>query len=329
MRTGPARRWLAAGAVMLCAWAVVMVGGEAKARTDPRIGRAEKVVMDVRAVMPEAERRLVVNEDVFRDDVIRTEARSATRLVFHDETYLSIGPESRVRLANLPIARDDGEPFVVDAAKGVFKFVSGRLRSDRYQLKTPAATIGVRGTIVWMTVRADGMTEVASQNGEVTVCAGGDCVTLQPGQYSRAEPGRVPTPPAEVPQDFYAQIRDMLIRLLMASDEFGLGFSGSGGGTGSIGQAGAAGGSARGGKSLAIGGLGQAGRGGGGNQVQPQVLPKPVQPEPVEPQTPRPGKPVQVDGPDTVVMLVVGLMGLALVLQVHARPAARVGRRRG
>lgn len=71
-RTRLTRRWRAAGIGVLCAWAVVMLGsGEFQARTDPRIGRAEKVVLDVRAVMPEAERRLMVNEDMFRDDVNR------------------------------------------------------------------------------------------------------------------------------------------------------------------------------------------------------------------------------------------------------------------
>lgn len=305
-------------------------GGAAQARSDPRIGRAEKVVLDVRALMPEAERRLVVNEDVFRDDIIQTEARSATRLVFHDETYLSIGPESRVRLANLPIAQDDGEPFVVDAAQGVFKFVSGRLRSERYQLRTPAATIGVRGTIVWMTVRADGLTEVASQHGEVTVCARGDCVTLQPGQYSRAAPGAAPTPPADVPDAFYAKIRDMLIRLLMASDEFGGAFNGAGGGTVSIGQAGVLGGSIGGGKSLAIGGVGRALRAGGGGPAPAAVTPTPTLPKPVQPKPPPPVKPIRVDTPATVVPFLSGFLALlVLILKFHARPAARAGRRQG
>ena len=61
--------------------------------------------------MPEMERRLVVNEDVFRSDTIGTEPSSAVRLVFRDQTYLSMGPGSRVRLANLPVAQDNGQPL--------------------------------------------------------------------------------------------------------------------------------------------------------------------------------------------------------------------------
>lgn len=304
------RAWHGCLAAALIACALFFLAIPASnARSDPRIGRAEKVVLDVRAVMPEAERRLVVNEDVFRDDVITTKARSAARLVFHDETYLSIGPESRVRLANLPAARDDGEPFVVDAAKGVFKFVSGRLRSERYQIKTPAATIGVRGTIVWMTVREDGVTEVASQDGEVTVCAQGDCVTLQPGEYSRAEPGAPPTPPAEVPADFYAQIRDMLIRLLMASEEFGIGFGSGGGGSDTAAAAGAAG--AREGRGpAAISGLGPRARSGRDGREAPAAgLPD----GPTGPTGPDPGGPVSVSGPATLSMLLVGLAVLIIL----------------
>ena len=107
--------WLSGCVASLCVCAALLLaGGPVEARNDPRIGRAEKVVQDVRALMPEMERRLVVNEDVFRNDTIETKHASAARLVFRDETYLSIGPASRVRLANLPVAQDDGKPFVVD-----------------------------------------------------------------------------------------------------------------------------------------------------------------------------------------------------------------------
>lgn len=186
------------------------------------IGKAEKVVLDVRSLMPRGERRLVVNSDVFRNEVVETKDRSATRLVFRDETYLSMGPESKVRIADLPVARDPERPFVVEATSGVFKFVSGRLRSDQYRIETPSATIGVRGTIVWLSISEAGATQVASQTGEVFVCAQGDCVTLTAGKYTQVERGQAPTLPGEVPDSFYSLIRDMTARLMMDGSE-GLG----------------------------------------------------------------------------------------------------------
>ena len=179
------------------------------------IGKAEKVVLDVRSLMPQGERRLVVNADVFKDEVVETKDRSATRLVFRDETYLSMGPNSKVRIADLPVAQDSDRPFVVEATSGVFKFVSGQLRSDRYRIETPSATIGVRGTIVWLSVSGARLTRVASQTGEVIVCGQGDCVTLIAGEFSQVERGRSPTPPGPVPEDFYALIRDMTARLMI------------------------------------------------------------------------------------------------------------------
>jgi hypothetical protein len=179
------------------------------------IGKAEKVVLDVRSLMPRGERRLVVNSDVFKDEVVETKDRSATRLVFRDETYLSMGPNSKVRIADLPVARDIDRPFVVEATSGVFKFVSGRLRSDQYRIETPSATIGVRGTIVWISVSGSRLTQVASQTGEVFVCAKENCVTLVGGEATKVEGDRPPTPPAPVPDDFYALIRDMTARLMI------------------------------------------------------------------------------------------------------------------
>jgi hypothetical protein len=179
------------------------------------IGKAEKVVLDVRSLMPRGERRLVVNSDVFKDEIVETKDRSATRLVFRDDTYLSMGPNSKVRIADLPVAHDSDRPFVVEATSGVFKFVSGRLRSDQYRIDTPSATIGVRGTIVWISVSGSRLTQVASQTGEVFVCAKEECVTLVGGEATKVEGDRPPTPPAPVPDDFYALIRDMTARLML------------------------------------------------------------------------------------------------------------------
>lgn len=179
------------------------------------IGKAEKVVLDVRSLLPRGERRLVVNADVFKDEIVETKDRSATRLVFRDETYLSMGPNSKVRIADLPVAQDADRPFVVEATSGVFKFVSGQLRSDQYRIETPSATIGVRGTILWLSVSGTGLTQVASQTGEVIVCGQRDCVTLLAGEYSKVEPDRSPTPPGTIPEDFYALVRDMTARLMM------------------------------------------------------------------------------------------------------------------
>jgi hypothetical protein len=198
-----------------CCLVLLFLIGDIRVGEAASIGRAEKVVLDVRSVMPKGERRLVVNADVFKDDIVETKARSATRLVFRDETYLSMGPKSRVRIADLPVAQDDDSPFVVEATEGVFKFVSGRMRSERYRIETPAGTIGVRGTIVWLYVDAAGNAEVASQVGEVRPCGAGTCRHLVRGEYSQMRKGQVPTPPAPVPDAFYDRIRDMVARLML------------------------------------------------------------------------------------------------------------------
>ena len=91
--------------------------------------------------MPEMERRPVVNEDVSRNETIDTRELSAARLVCRDEpTCRSVRTRACV-WPNLPVAQDDGKPFMVDAAQAVFKVVSGCLRSERDRITTPPATI--------------------------------------------------------------------------------------------------------------------------------------------------------------------------------------------
>ena len=89
---------------------------------------------------------------VFETDALRTGADGTVGVTLKDDTRLSLGPSSEVRLERYVYAPGEGGfAMVLKFARGVAAYVSGRmakLAPDSIRLETPAAIVGVRGTTV-------------------------------------------------------------------------------------------------------------------------------------------------------------------------------------
>jgi opacity protein-like surface antigen len=143
------------------------------------IGSARSVANQVDGILRGATRSLAVGSDVFSNEVVRTGDAASAQLVFLDSTNLSVGPRSAVTLDRFVYNPDRNTGrVVVRASRGIFRFVTGSQPSRDYTVETPVATIGVRGTIFDLLVRA-GRTVVVLVEGAVVVSAhGGPTVTL-------------------------------------------------------------------------------------------------------------------------------------------------------
>jgi hypothetical protein len=132
------------GALLLLAFAPIVMAAPAGAAS--KIGVAAAVKNDVKG---DAGRSLAVGSQVFEREVVSTGVESLAQLLFLDETSLSIGPKSQVTLDKFVYDPSRGSGSVVmSATKGAFRFITGSQDSTHYTIKTPVATIGVRGTIV-------------------------------------------------------------------------------------------------------------------------------------------------------------------------------------
>ena len=89
---------------------------------------------------------------VFESDALRTGADGAVGVTLNDDTRLSLGPSSEVRLDRYAYAPAEGSfGMVLKFVRGVGAYVSGRmakLAPDSIRLETPSAIVGVRGTTV-------------------------------------------------------------------------------------------------------------------------------------------------------------------------------------
>jgi hypothetical protein len=89
-------------------------------------------------------------QEVFEADTLRTGADGRLGITLKDDTRLSLGPSSEIRLDRFAYAPAEGRlGFVLNVVRGVAAYVSGRiakLAPDAVRLETPAAIVGVRGT---------------------------------------------------------------------------------------------------------------------------------------------------------------------------------------
>jgi hypothetical protein len=169
------------------------------------IGNTRVVVRTVVGNFEGEIRTLALEDDVYHNELITTEKDSATKLTFLDETSLTLGPDSSVVLDRFVYDPDPSKAsFVMTATQGIFRFASGKLPKNAYRLHTPAATIGIRGTVLDLAIEPAGrsgaaaVVRIALQQGEATV---GDCrgevQSLAAGQsielsWNPAEPCHAP-----------------------------------------------------------------------------------------------------------------------------------------
>jgi hypothetical protein len=161
------------------------------------IGRAVAVQPNVDAIMPgPSTTALRKDGSVFQDETIATGAHGTARLQFIDATSLSVMPSSEVKLDKFVFAgKRSAQTFILNATVGAFRFTTGHSAHEAYEIVTPAAVIGVRGTRFTFQIDAARHLSVHVEQGAVVVCprnSHNGCVEAHPGQSVSASVGSLP-----------------------------------------------------------------------------------------------------------------------------------------
>ena len=113
-------------------------------------GRIKTVSGAAFVVRQGVEQPAVAGQPVFEADALKTGADGRLAITLKDETRLSLGPSSDVRLEKFVYAPGESQlGFTLRIARGLLAYVSGRiakLSPDSVRVETPSAIIGVRGT---------------------------------------------------------------------------------------------------------------------------------------------------------------------------------------
>jgi len=114
-------------------------------------------------------RALIKHGEVNAGDRVHTNQGRA-QIRFTDGAFVSLVPDTefQVRAYAFQGRRDAGESSILALLKGTIRAVSGaiaRSGPDRFQINTPTATLGVRGTGGIVSVLADGSTRLTATSG--------------------------------------------------------------------------------------------------------------------------------------------------------------------
>jgi hypothetical protein len=121
--------------------------------------------------------RIAKGDQVVRNEVVRTAADSDARFVFRDDTNLSLGPGSTLKLDRTVFDDPKAGDIAIKLTQGAFRFITGHSNKEAYVITTPVATIGLRGTTLDVLVERR-RNKVVLVAGGASVCVPGKCVDL-------------------------------------------------------------------------------------------------------------------------------------------------------
>ncbi len=160
----------------------------APAMAEPEVGSvAQRDFLGATGTRESGEQHdLYFNQQVYTNELVETGARATTNLLFLDRTSLYVGAQSQVRLDKFIY---DPEQRLGDVAisfgKGAFRFVTGEIENkDNVTLKTPTATMTIRGTELLIFVLSDGTSEVNVLSGAIDLlpCDAAEPVRIETGR---------------------------------------------------------------------------------------------------------------------------------------------------
>jgi hypothetical protein len=136
-------------------------------------------------------RKLKIKDNIENNDILITDATGRLRIMFADEGSVNLGSNTRIALKD--IIPDGKKPnFSAKILKGAGRFITGEIvkkNPNGYNVKTPKATIGIRGTIFAV--------EVAPKEEKLSVLNSHGIVefngkSIKSGQQITTKPGDIP-----------------------------------------------------------------------------------------------------------------------------------------
>ncbi len=201
---------------------------------------------------------------------MRTGSTGKAQLLFADRTNLTVAPMTNIRLDKFVYDPGGGTQgnVVVVATEGSFRFITGILPHEDYSIKTPYATMGIRGTEFICVITSSGLQVQVISGVVIVTTISGQVITLTAGQLLSVSTTGVPSGPTQASDPIvnFADLGPPITNTSFADALNAFSAVTGGQGTGATGAGGGGGGGGGG-----VGGTGSTGGGGGGGSVVPNL----------------------------------------------------------
>lgn len=162
----------------------------------------------------EEQRVLKKSAPIFLNDTIRSQKKSFAKIRYNDGGGMLIRPNSEINIASYREAGAASD-MTTDLIRGGLRAVTGAIgkaNPEGYKVKSPVATIGVRGTDFSARLCQSDCNDFADKGivpppdglyvgvteGKIEVCNIAGCVTVEPGQFAYVKDAS--TPPVLLPE---------------------------------------------------------------------------------------------------------------------------------
>lgn len=145
-------------------------------------------------------RTITIGSSISHMERIRTTESGSVQVLFVDKTSMTVGPNSDLTIDEYVFDPKSGDgKLVASLGKGALRFVGGLIsHAGNAEIKTSAATIGIRGGVVLLNGP-----NVYMGYGSSTVTSNGNSVSLSAGEFTRTPGnGQPPMPPGPPPPNF-------------------------------------------------------------------------------------------------------------------------------
>lgn len=170
-----------------------------------QVGDVDQTQAEVAAAYAGTTRALAPQSPLLFEDAVTTGAGARLLATLADGSALTLGENARLVIDEFVYDPGTAGGSLGAEIRGAFLFVGGEIEGPeggKIELRTPVATLGVRGTTVWGGPIDEGY-GVLLQEGEVTVTTPTGTVVLdEPGEGTMIiDPNGAPGEPVAWPQD--------------------------------------------------------------------------------------------------------------------------------
>lgn len=181
-----------------------------------RVGSLAQVRGDASIVRGATTRVARPDAPVCPGDRIVTGARSVVELQFPDGTRITVGKDSELAIERWQERRLRRNEAAFKLVRGAFRAVTGKLaeRRHRMEIRTPIATIGIRGTDFWggLNITPGGALDVVMLSGKGVYVKNdaGQVELTEAGTGTTVLPGSLPSAAKTWPQEKVARAVDTI-----------------------------------------------------------------------------------------------------------------------
>ena len=113
---------------------------------------------------------LDVGDEIYREAEVYTEDYGSIEMRFDDGSQMTVGPNSELTIDDYVYSGNAGtDRAVISLGEGMLRMVSGNIASERVNIRTPVATVGIRGTDFTLDTMTAGVVKVWVDDGIVAV----------------------------------------------------------------------------------------------------------------------------------------------------------------